>query len=135
MFKPMLHLLPVEAYTGQEWVEREQELIFSCTWAYAGFAEDVAEPGRVISVQAGLNNIFIVMGRDRRLRAFHDICRHRGTRLLRAVDKACLGLKPTSRPARFWRASRFPRPLRCCCRCRDREPRVALQQAPRSAGW
>ena len=81
-------ILPVEAYTSQEWFDREQERIFSCTWACAGFAEDISEPGQYVSVQAGLNNIFIVMGRDRRLRAFHNICRHRGTQLLRAVGQA-----------------------------------------------
>ena len=80
-------VLPVEAYTEQDWFNREQERIFSRTWALAGFAEDLAEPGQYLSVQAGLNNIFIVMGRDRRLRAFHNICRHRGTQLLRAVGK------------------------------------------------
>ncbi len=83
----MFHKLPVVAYTSQSWFQHEQEAIFSNTWRYAGFAEDVAEPGQFISVQAGLNNIFIVMGRDRRLRAFHNICRHRGTQLLRAVGK------------------------------------------------
>ena len=80
-------VLPVEAYTSQEWFDREQERIFSRTWACAGFAEDISEPGQYVSVQAGLNNIFIVMGRDRRLRAFHNICRHRGTQLLRAVGQ------------------------------------------------
>ncbi len=49
--------------------------------------EDITEPGQYLSVQAGLNNIFIVMGRDRRLRAFHNTCRHRGTQLIRAVGK------------------------------------------------
>ncbi|MCY3630752.1 MAG: aromatic ring-hydroxylating dioxygenase subunit alpha [Bacteroidetes bacterium] len=83
----MLHHLPVEAYTGQDWFEREQEMIFSRTWAYAGFVEDVAEPGAYTSIRAGLNELFIVMGRDRRLRAFHNVCRHRGTQLLRAVGK------------------------------------------------
>ena len=83
----MLHLLPVEAYTSQEWYDREQRDIFSKTWRYAGFMEDVSEPGQYIAVQAGLNNIFVVMGRDRRLRAFHNICRHRGTQLIRAVGK------------------------------------------------
>ena len=83
----MMHKLPVSAYTSQEWFDREQREIFSKTWRYAGFIEDVAEPGNYISVQAGLNNIFIVMGRDRRLRAFHNICRHRGTQLIRAVGK------------------------------------------------
>ncbi|MGI9406033.1 MAG: aromatic ring-hydroxylating oxygenase subunit alpha [Hyphomicrobiaceae bacterium] len=83
----MMHVLPVDAYTSQDWFDREQELIFSRVWRYAGFVEDISEPGQYISVQAGLNNIFIVMGRDRRLRAFHNICRHRGTQLLRAVGK------------------------------------------------
>lgn len=83
----MMHVLPVEAYTSQEWYDREQKLIFSRVWMFAGFVEDISEPGQYITVQAGLNNIFIVMGRDRRLRAFHNICRHRGTQLLRAVGK------------------------------------------------
>lgn len=83
----MMHRLPVSAYTSQDWFDREQKEIFSRTWRYAGFVEDVAEPGDYISVQAGLNNIFIVMGHDRRLRAFHNICRHRGTQLIRAVGK------------------------------------------------
>jgi Rieske 2Fe-2S family protein len=87
MTQRMLHKLPVDAYTSQEWFDREQELIFSRTWRYAGFMEDITEPGQYFSVQAGLNNIFIVMGRDRRLRAFHNICRHRGTQLIRAVGK------------------------------------------------
>lgn len=84
----MLHLLPVEAYASQEWFGREQRDIFSATWRYAGFMEDVSDPGQCISVQAGLNNIFIIMGRGWRLRAFHNICRYRGTQLIRAVGKA-----------------------------------------------
>ncbi|MEM7350086.1 MAG: aromatic ring-hydroxylating dioxygenase subunit alpha [Acidobacteriota bacterium] len=80
-------VLPVEAYTSEDWFRREQELIFSRTWRFAGFAEDLSEPGQYLAVQAGLNNLFIVMGRDRRLRAFHNICRHRGTQLLRAEGK------------------------------------------------
>ncbi|KZL06133.1 aromatic ring-hydroxylating dioxygenase subunit alpha [Pseudovibrio sp. Ad26] len=80
-------VLPKEAYTSQEWFDREQAQIFSKTWSLAGFREDITEPGQYISVQAGLNNIFIVMGRDHRLRAFHNICRHRGTQLLRAEGK------------------------------------------------
>lgn len=83
----MYHRLPVTAYTSQEWFDQEQRLIFSRSWRFAGLVEDVPEPGHYISVQAGLNNIFIVMGRDHRLRAFHNICRHRGTQLIRAVGK------------------------------------------------
>lgn len=88
MPKPHLHKLPVEAYTSREWFDREQAQIFSRTWRYAGLREDIAEPGQHLAVQAGLNNLFVIMGRDRRLRAFHNRCRHRGTQLIRAVGKA-----------------------------------------------
>lgn len=80
--------LPVEAYTEQAWFEREQAEIFSKTWQFAGFVEDVAEAGDYITVQAGLNNILVVKGKDQRLRAFHNLCRHRGTQLLRVSGKS-----------------------------------------------
>ncbi len=86
--KKRMPVLPVEAYTSKEWFDREQETIFSKVWRYAGFSEDVSEPGQYISVQAGKNNLFVVMGKDRRLRAFHNICRHRGTQLLRSIGKS-----------------------------------------------
>lgn len=84
----MMHALPIKAYTSQEWFDLEMKTIFSTTWQFAGLVEDIANQGDYISVQAGLNNIFIVKGRDNRLRAFHNMCRHRGTQLLRAVGKA-----------------------------------------------
>jgi len=80
-------ILPVEAYTSQEWFDKEQELIFGKSWQFAGFAEDIKDPGDYITVQCGHQNIVIVKGRDQRLRAFHNLCRHRGTQLLRAVGK------------------------------------------------
>ncbi len=99
MGKKMMHDLPVEAYTSQEWFDLEMKEIFSKTWQFAGLIEDVQEPGDYISVQAGLNNIFIVKGRDGRLRAFHNMCRHRGTQLLRAVGK---GKKAITCPYHDW---------------------------------
>ena len=76
--------LPIEAYIDPEFFVLEQQHIFSQSWAYAGLLEDVSEPGQFKTVQAGLNNIIVIMGRDYRLRAFHNMCRHRGTQLLRA---------------------------------------------------
>ena len=80
-------ILPVEAYTSQEWFDKEQEIIFGNTWQFAGLAEDIQHAGDYITVQCGHQNIVIVKGRDQRLRAFHNLCRHRGTQLLRAVGK------------------------------------------------
>jgi len=86
--KKMMHKLPVEAYTSKDWFDKEMKSIFSNTWQFAGFIEDISEKGDYITVQAGLNSILIVRGRDHKLRAFHNMCRHRGTQLLRAVGKA-----------------------------------------------
>ncbi len=80
-------VLPVEAYTSQEWFDKEQKVIFGNSWQFAGLAEDIQAPGDYITVQCGHQNIVIVKGRDQRLRAFHNLCRHRGTQLLRAVGK------------------------------------------------
>lgn len=80
-------VLPVEAYTSQEWFDQEQRKIFGNTWQFAGLVEDIQDPGDYITVQCGHQNIVIVKGRDQRLRAFHNLCRHRGTQLLRAVGK------------------------------------------------
>ncbi|MGH1376955.1 MAG: aromatic ring-hydroxylating oxygenase subunit alpha [Alphaproteobacteria bacterium] len=95
----MMHLLPVDAYTSQEWFDHEQQMIFSRTWQFAGFVEDIKEAGDYITVQAGLNNIFIIMGKDGELRAFHNMCRHRGTQLLRAAGK---GGKAITCPYHDW---------------------------------
>lgn len=83
----LIPVLPVEAYTSEAWFKEEQRKIFTNTWQFAGFVEDVAGPGDYVTVQAGLANILVVRGRDQKLRAFHNLCRHRGTQLLRAVGK------------------------------------------------
>lgn len=95
----MIHNLPIEAYTSQDWFNREQEHIFSKTWRFAGFAEDIKSAGDYISVQAGLNNIFIIKSFDGDLRAFHNICRHRGTQLLRGAGN---GIKAITCPYHDW---------------------------------
>lgn len=80
-------ILPVKAYTSPDWFQLEQEHLFSNTWQFAGFVEDLKDPGDYLTVQCGLQNILVVKGSDQQLRAFHNLCRHRGTQLLRAVGK------------------------------------------------
>ncbi len=80
-------VLPIQAYTSQEWFDREQQTIFSRTWQFAGFIEDLSDPGDYITVQAGLHNIVVLLDDRKQMRAFHNICRHRGTQLLRTSGK------------------------------------------------
>ncbi|SLN25954.1 Anthranilate 1,2-dioxygenase large subunit [Falsiruegeria litorea R37] len=79
-------ILPREAYTSQEWFDREMKELFAKTWGFAGLAKDVANPGDYMTAQVGTFTLFVIRGSDGELRAFHNICRHRGTEL---VDRGC----------------------------------------------
>jgi Rieske 2Fe-2S family protein len=81
-------ILPASAYTSREWFEREQRELFSKVWQFAGFIEDLEAPGDYVTTQCGLTNILVVKGNDFRLRAMHNLCRHRGTQLLRSVGRS-----------------------------------------------
>ncbi|WP_435275335.1 aromatic ring-hydroxylating oxygenase subunit alpha [Psychrobium sp. nBUS_13] len=74
--------LPVATYTDPKFFALEQRHIFSQTWAFAGFIEELKEEGDFLTVQAGLNNIVVILGADSQLLAFHNRCRHRGTQLV-----------------------------------------------------
>src|SRR5918996_6471649 len=70
--------LPANWYSDPALLRLEQERIFSRFWQYAGCAELVAEPGSYLTSFAA--HIPIVVARDPAgtLRAFVNVCRHRG---------------------------------------------------------
>ncbi len=75
-------LLPREAYVSLDWFELEQERLFSRYWNFAGTVHELANPGDYVTVQAGRYPLFVVVGSDGEVRAFHNICRHRGTQFM-----------------------------------------------------
>jgi len=77
----MLNLDPA-VYTGPETFARERERIFSRTWQLLGPASQVAEAGQYVAAELAGAKVFAVRGRDGVLRAFRNVCRHRGARLL-----------------------------------------------------
>ena len=74
--------LPVEAYTTASWLERENRSLFSRNWAFAGMTEDLKRPGDYLCVDGGDSAIVVIRDPSGRLQAFHNVCRHRGARLL-----------------------------------------------------
>ncbi len=69
----------------------ERERIFRAQWLAVGHAADIARPGDAMPVEAAGVPIILLRGRDGTLRAFHNVCGHRGLRLL---DAPCHG-RPT----------------------------------------
>jgi phenylpropionate dioxygenase-like ring-hydroxylating dioxygenase large terminal subunit len=70
--------LPYSWYTDPEILGREQERIFRSAWAYAGHLGQVAELGSFFTTRAGQMPIVVTRARDGELRAFRNVCRHRG---------------------------------------------------------
>lgn len=76
------HTLPAELYTGREAFEADLDAIFSRHWIAVGVEADVEEPGDVYAVEIGRSSIAILRDDDGALRAFHNVCSHRGARLV-----------------------------------------------------
>lgn len=78
---PLQPTLPGHAYTSPEVFAREQADILEAEWMCAVRSTDLATPGAFERVQIGRESVLVVRGRDGRLRAFLNICRHRGAML------------------------------------------------------
>lgn len=60
----------------------EMELIFARQWLCVGHQDAVRSPGDFVMREFGDEAVLVVRGEDGELRAFHNVCRHRGTRLI-----------------------------------------------------
>jgi choline monooxygenase len=69
-------------YTDPALLEPEQELIFERTWQLAGHVGSLPRPGSYLTAQAGTQPVLVVRDDENQLRAFKNVCRHRGSRLL-----------------------------------------------------
>lgn len=67
-----------------EWYELERDAIFRKCWLNVGRVEDVAKAGSYFTkeLDAARTSIVVVRAKDGELHAFHNICRHRGNKLV-----------------------------------------------------
>ena len=69
-------------YMSLDWMELERRTIWANTWLVAGLACDVQTSGQYFTFEIGAESLIIVRGTDGQLRALHNACTHRGTRLV-----------------------------------------------------
>lgn len=76
--------VPAGPYYRDDYFELERETIFKRTWLQIAHISEVAEPGSFIvrEVEVAKASVLIVHGRDGKIRAFHNVCTHRGTQLV-----------------------------------------------------
>jgi choline monooxygenase len=73
--------LPGLAY-GPDAYALEQRVLFPRLWCAVGFSSDVPEPGDVVPAELAGWPLILLRDREGEVRAFHNICRHRGMRLV-----------------------------------------------------
>ena len=79
--------LPWSWYIDPEVLRAEQERIFRRTWQYVGHTGDLPEPGTFAAVQAGGVPVVVTRADDGELRAFLNVCRHRGSVIAEGAEK------------------------------------------------
>jgi len=78
--------LPGWTYHSKALLELEKDAVFRNHWQILGHVSDVPEPGNYLAVDIVGERALVVRGADGQVRAFHNMCRHRGSRLV-ADDK------------------------------------------------
>ncbi len=71
--------LPWSWYTDPTVLRLEEERIFRRSWQYAGHAGEVPEPGSFTATRVGGVPLVLVRDEEDTLRAFVNVCRHRGS--------------------------------------------------------
>ena len=76
-----------DRYISSEFMELEREKIFSRAWIMVCPEWRLAKPGSYVTLDELDQSILILRDDSSQIRAFHNVCRHRGTRLLSKCGK------------------------------------------------
>ncbi|HWI22374.1 MAG TPA: aromatic ring-hydroxylating dioxygenase subunit alpha, partial [Baekduia sp.] len=73
--------LPGHYYTSQEIFDMETERVFRTQWLYAGHVSQIPDTGNFFVARLATESLIITRDADDRVRAFFNVCRHRGSQL------------------------------------------------------
>jgi len=81
---PRLSDRPIDGsrYWSREFMQAEWDGIWSRAWLIGGLAAQVAKPGDFFTYDIGRESILVIRGEDGVVRAFYNVCPHRGKRLV-----------------------------------------------------
>ncbi len=74
--------VPSVRYTAPGWAELEHQRLWPRAWQIAGTVDHVAAPGDWFEYQVGWLSVIVLRAADGGLRAFQNVCRHRGNVLV-----------------------------------------------------
>jgi phenylpropionate dioxygenase-like ring-hydroxylating dioxygenase large terminal subunit len=74
--------IPVEAYTSREYARAERDKLWRKVWLQAGRVEDLPEVGSYLTFNITDDSILLVRTTPDTIKAYHNVCVHRGRRLI-----------------------------------------------------
>ncbi|WP_433634171.1 aromatic ring-hydroxylating oxygenase subunit alpha [Halomicrococcus sp. NG-SE-24] len=74
--------LPAEYFTDPDVFEMEKEKVFGQYWIYAGHSNCISEPGEFFTRTVGGRQLIIVRDHDGDVKAFDNVCAHRGSKMV-----------------------------------------------------
>ena len=77
-----------EFYTSPEIFRREHLHIFYRNWVFLAHDSELAETGAYVAGHIADQAVFAIRGRDNTVRAFYNVCRHRGHHLVEGRGRA-----------------------------------------------
>jgi carnitine monooxygenase subunit len=83
--------LPGWIYSDADFLAAEKEAVFAGSWQVVCHVNDIPNPGDYHTLEFLGEPIVAVRGRDRAVRAFFNVCRHRAARLLDGGAGHCAG--------------------------------------------
>ncbi|MDB2458129.1 aromatic ring-hydroxylating dioxygenase subunit alpha [Planktomarina temperata] len=81
--------LPGWAYFSQELFELECETLFKTHWQFVCHVNEAAEIGAYVTFGVAGERALVIRGHDGILRGFHNLCRHRGSRIVPDARGVC----------------------------------------------
>ncbi len=81
------YTLPARFYHDAEIYELEKDAIFARNWWYAGHKSQLAEKGSYFTARVHDQSIFVGRGEGGELKAFYNVCQHRGHELLQGTGR------------------------------------------------
>lgn len=81
--------LPAWSYTSPEMLEMEKDLLFRAHWQIVCHVNDLPGPGDFVTMDCVGERALVLRGQDGVVRGFHNLCRHRGSRVVADTQGSC----------------------------------------------
>ena len=87
--KKLLKSLPGWTYTSEAFFELEKKELILKNWQLVCHISNIPNTGDYFTFEIFNERVFVIRGEDNKVRAFHNFCSHRGTKLIDEISGTC----------------------------------------------